>query len=196
MPRAGHRLASKAGLARFDSWAVCDKIDNGSKGSALTVVEKTCVVCGETKPLDAYKNRKNSKDGKRNDCRACTWERERKRRERPEVHARMLETQRIRRKRDYDPEVARDWNLRGKFGITHADYEAMLAQQGGSCAVCGGDNGGKHLHVDHDHTCCSGSRRSCGNCIRGLLCSGCNMGLGLLNDSLENLRAAIKYLGG
>lgn len=31
--------------------------------------------------------------------------------------------------------------------------------------------------IDHAHTCCEG-RRSCGSCIRGMLCNGCNMALG------------------
>ena len=37
-------------------------------------------------------------------------------------------------------------------------------------------------------------KRSCGRCIRGILCSNCNVGLGNFHDSPELLKAAISYL--
>jgi hypothetical protein len=58
-----------------------------------------------------------------------------------------------------------------KYGLTRDQYEALLAVQGGGCALCGAEHGGirgairKVLAVDHDH--------STGK-IRGLLCSTCN----------------------
>lgn len=39
---------------------------------------KTCHVCGEAKPLDAFHPRKDAKDGRRNDCRECNLNRQRK----------------------------------------------------------------------------------------------------------------------
>jgi hypothetical protein len=82
------------------------------------------------------------------------------------------------------------------YRITPEQYEAMLSQQGGCCAVCGatepGGNGSR-WHIDHDHNCCPG-RKSCGECIRGLLCSKCNTGLGQFNDNPDTLVAAVAYL--
>lgn len=86
-------------------------------------------------------------------------------------------------------------NLRHKHGLTLDEYDAMLAIQGGGCAVCGTDRpGGRgRFHVDHDHACCPGEK-SCSACVRGLLCSGCNVGLGSFNDDVDRLTAAVAYL--
>ena len=47
--------------------------------------------------------------------------------------------------------------------------------------------------VDHDHSCCNGNT-SCGECVRGIVCSYCNRGLGQFSDSPEKLISAIKYI--
>ena len=83
-----------------------------------------------------------------------------------------------------------------RFRLTWEQYTALLAEQGGLCAVCKKpetDNGKFKLSVDHDHACCKG-RHSCGKCIRGLLCNRCNRALGLLGDSLALLDACRIYL--
>lgn len=72
-----------------------------------------------------------------------------------------------------------------------------------SCEVCGTDlltmqrvGGGVRpvLAVDHDHMCCPADARSCGQCVRGLLCGRCNSAAGLLLDSVESARMMVKYL--
>jgi len=81
-------------------------------------------------------------------------------------------------------------NLLKKYGITIAQYEAMLAKQNGVCAICGkppagGKTSSSSLHVDHDHK--TGENR-------GLLCNNCNTGIGKFFDDVELFRKAIKYL--
>jgi len=82
----------------------------------------------------------------------------------------------------------RENTLRKNFGISHADYVTILYAQNGSCAICASDNPGtnrKYFPVDHDHIA---------GHVRGLLCFKCNVGLGLLKDSLNVVLKAITYL--
>lgn len=88
-------------------------------------------------------------------------------------------------------------NLLYKHGMTVEQYDALLAAQGGGCALCGTTEpkgrGGERFHVDHDHACCPG-QRSCGKCVRALLCAHCNVGLGSFGDDPERLREAARYI--
>lgn len=80
----------------------------------------------------------------------------------------------------------RDGHLRRKYGISLETYNLMLAGQGNRCAICRTLLPGGHgTHTDHDH--------STGK-VRGLLCAGCNIGLGGFKDSQEALSLAIQYL--
>lgn len=86
-----------------------------------------------------------------------------------------------------DKRRARELDLIRRFGITVVEYEAMLAAQGGACAICGGPEprAGASLAVDHDHA--TGR-------VRALLCSPCNVTLGHMRESPARLRAAADYL--
>jgi hypothetical protein len=96
-----------------------------------------------------------------------------------------------------DPLMDRRGNLKAKFGLTLEDYDRMLAGQGGGCAICGtAKPGGRHdtfFQVDHDHACCPG-KKSCGKCVRALLCAKCNLGLGAFDDDPDRMMAAVAYL--
>lgn len=97
-------------------------------------------------------------------------------------------------------EQERTTKLMTNFGLTPERYAEMLDKQQGVCALCGrpetdiGRSGNvKFLSVDHDRSCCPGTK-SCGKCIRGILCSKCNTGLGKFNDDPELMAKAIAYL--
>jgi hypothetical protein len=81
------------------------------------------------------------------------------------------------------PERHRAAVLKHRYGITPAQYDEMLARQGGVCGICKGPPHGRsttvYFSVDHDHACCPGPR-SCGKCVRGLLCLRCNNDVGWL----------------
>jgi len=73
-------------------------------------------------------------------------------------------------------------------------YNRLLKEQNGTCAICGkAPRPNRRLCVDHNHKCCP-SIKSCGKCIRGLLCDDCNHMLGSGKDSILILQKAIKYL--
>jgi hypothetical protein len=76
-----------------------------------------------------------------------------------------------------------------------ARRDALLAAQGGVCAICETSDPGKHgWNLDHDHRCCpQPSGRSCGHCDRGVLCVGCNMRLVAAVES-PLLQKAIDYV--
>lgn len=81
------------------------------------------------------------------------------------------------------------------YNIDAEMYYQFLKIQGGGCYLCGKtpEENGRRLSVDHDHACCPPDF-SCGFCIRGLLCTDCNQGLGNFHDNPEILQRAITYL--
>lgn len=68
----------------------------------------------------------------------------------------------------------------------------MIEAQGGTCAMRGCN--GEPKHVDHDHACCPAKSKGCGKCVRGVLCFKCNVLLGMAQDEIDRLQAAIEYL--
>lgn len=90
--------------------------------------------------------------------------------------------------------------LARKYNLSQDRYEQMLVEQGNSCAVCQVSFSRKVIPaVDHDHSCCPRKRNtsnSCGRCVRGLLCRGCNTALGNLGDDVDRLLRAAIYLAG
>lgn len=66
--------------------------------------------------------------------------------------------------------------------LTQQDLDQLLKEQDSVCAICPSATA---LHVDHDHQTDE---------VRGLLCSPCNLALGIFQDSPEILRRAASYL--
>lgn len=80
-----------------------------------------------------------------------------------------------------------DKRLRAEYGISLEEYEALLADQDGKCAICKTEQceTKKSFAVDHDHVT---------GVVRGLLCKNCNIGLGMFKDDTFRLKAALEYL--
>jgi hypothetical protein len=152
--------------------------------------QKPCSACKQIKSLSAFRNRKDSKDGHRGQCKLCDNTK------RAENYYRNLEKQ---RKRSRLKGIIYRGNNRltinfiavirrlKKFGLTPEKYESMYLKQFGNCAITGRPNKQKKrmLSVDHDHK--NGK-------IRGLLDDKVNMALGTFEDNIWWLIKAIAYL--
>jgi hypothetical protein len=157
---------------------------------------KRCKVCGETKSLSEFYKATGAADGHRGECKECNLARKKQwyAANRDAVISKVKKWQADNRDRHnaYQREyrranagAMREGHLKRTFGITQADYDALLEAQGGGCAICGKAPGKISLHVDHDHE--TGE-------IRGLLCVGCNNALGQFHDDPRLLVRAIDYV--
>lgn len=140
---------------------------------------KTCSKCGETKSLAEFSKSNTRKIGIQAHCKKCkSADFANRRRENPVKY--QTDFARYRRKHNY--------------GLSEAQFSALLEAQDNSCKICGVLISGQHGEsekntaracVDHDHQ--TGE-------VRGLLCQRCNLALGLLDDSPNRLIAAAAYL--
>lgn len=87
----------------------------------------------------------------------------------------------------------RKWSLRDKYNLTPEQFEQMMKDQDGKCAICKCDITGVEdtrkrklkAHIDHDHKT---------NKVRGLLCDTDNKAIGWFYDDIERMESAIAYL--
>ncbi|MEX2554408.1 MAG: endonuclease VII domain-containing protein [Actinomycetota bacterium] len=77
---------------------------------------------------------------------------------------------------------SRHYHLKRRYGIGAAEVDERIRQQGGVCAIC---RSRPAEHVDHNHR--TGK-------VRGILCFGCNGGLGQFQENATSLRRAIDYV--
>lgn len=140
---------------------------------------KRCNACFEVKDITEFSINRSCSDGLMRQCRKCN-------------------TARVQIFNQNRTAVAVRKTQYRKHGLTKEQYDELHQAQDGKCAVCEIDLSmlaPKRIHIDHDHGCCVSSY-SCGECIRGILCHDCNVGLGLFKDDLGILEKAMKYLDG
>lgn len=82
-----------------------------------------------------------------------------------------------------DPKRVRAWFLKTIYGLTYKEYTDKIVVQLGLCAIC--QQPMEKVCVDHDHE--PGE-------VRGLLCTQCNVMLGMSKDNTDTLARAIAYL--
>jgi len=85
----------------------------------------------------------------------------------------------------------RERQIKNFYNLSPNEYQNKLDLCGHRCEIC--QEVIDILCVDHDHKCCP-SKKSCGKCLRGLLCKKCNAALGLYKDNLQIVRNAVTYL--
>lgn len=165
---------------------------------------KICTQCGEDKDLTEYQKHSTSSDGKTWECRECTALRGRKRyknKKYPQPVA-FPETKvcstcgeekppsayyKDQHYPDHRQKQCRACRLNvgraSRFGITVSELTDFVNDRGNKCEVCGSSEG--NMHLDHSHD--TGK-------IRGLLCHGCNVSLGLVKEDPETLRGLANYI--
>lgn len=125
--------------------------------------EKTCPACGERKPLEQFAANTTTRRGVGSYCLPC--------------HNRIAREERVR-----NHGSTGGYHLKRRYGVTEAQVEEMVREQGGVCAIC---LERPAEHVDHDHD--TGE-------VRGVLCFTCNVGLGNFRDRPDLLDRAVHYL--
>lgn len=145
--------------------------------------KKKCGRCKKIKFLTDFPKDRCTYDGYSCHCKKCrhNWKMEHKdyyRQYRENNKATILPKQ-------------KDCDLRKKFGITLEQFNQILEEQNGVCAICGKKEtrvcrGTKcRLSVDHNHE--TGK-------IRELLCSNCNVMLAKCNENIEWLDKIKNYI--
>lgn len=133
---------------------------------------KICIRCEQLKSDDEFRKHNETSDHLQSWCKEC--------------HYKYILEQRSTKKGKDD---SRKYELKKKFKITPEQYQKIFIKQGGCCAICGIHQSKlkKALAVDHNHDT---------EIVRGLLCSNCNMAIGLLYDDPLTLLKAVDYLTG
>lgn len=131
--------------------------------------KRQCVMCHLWLPYSDFSTDKRNSDRLTHRCRKCDSQ-----------YRKQRYTQSDGRRRIFQ-----------KYGITSHQYNRMLAEQNGACAICKRpetriDYTGsvQSLSVDHDHK--TGD-------VRALLCTNCNTALGFMNEDPERIRALLRY---
>jgi hypothetical protein len=131
---------------------------------------KVCNLCKSEKPISEFFRHRVTRDGYTARCKICIrpWQ----------------ETSKIR-----------------AYGLTIEQFSELMEAQDFRCAICHIPFDEKtSANIDHDHLCCPTSVQSdrvlqrCGKCVRGLLCTSCNVGLGMFKDDLNRVLSAVRYL--
>lgn len=149
--------------------------------AGLEPTEKWCRSCDTWLPLDNFGKDRARKDGLAGYCRPCAraryraWVAANKEHHRESVRRRAARVP-LRKRQDK--------HRRHRYGMEPGQYDRMMSDQDGRCALCR-EVSEKPLVVDHDHAT---------GVVRGLLCYTCNRGLHML-DAPGRLEAALRYLG-
>ena len=176
---------------------------------------RKCTTCKEEQELSEFRKDRSRKDGIHPTCNTCnkkiqrTWYQNNKKKAQNEAKKRHAEnkdqinSKRRQQRKDNpekyreeskaynkaNPHIAREssWRRAGIKDMTVVRYNQMFEDQKGLCALCERpqEQFKRRFAIDHNHD--TGK-------ARGLLCDRCNTGLGKMNDSINQLEKAIKYL--
>lgn len=161
---------------------------------------KECTKCNENLPLSEFHFRK-ARSQYYAHCKGCHRGIVSEYAAENADHLKAKSKESYERIKSEDPDRLWGYRLWHAHGLTVERYHSILEKQGGVCVICGSDDPqhsddrAKKVRfvVDHDHDCCP-EARSCGNCIRGLVCHPCNRLMGQAHDDPDILIKAAAYL--
>jgi hypothetical protein len=153
-------------------------------GSKPSVVDgkKFCKFCDDWRPIDEFKVMQRNNRPNVTYFPVCIG------------HEYRYFQEQYEARKDRHPEFWRPVALRTtlkKYGLTEDDWDRMVTEQEGKCAICGRVPGAtlgvdkNRLVIDHDHA--TGK-------VRALLCDFCNRGIGMFYDDPDLLVAAAEYV--
>lgn len=140
---------------------------------------KRCSECQKKKPASDFHKDRSRPDGLQSRCKPCNTIVSRRYRQQ---HADVINARRRQNYAEMSAEDKADAKRQTLYGLSRRKFDKLAVQQEHKCAIC--RKAGK-LCVDHDHG--SGA-------VRGLLCSRCNAGIGLLGDDAGRLLTAARYV--
>lgn len=141
---------------------------------------KVCNKCGKEKELNLFSKGKRYKDGRRNICKQCHTE--------YMINYYKNNPEKNKNKIRMNTKHIPNWK---RHHISEDFFNSLFNEFGGMCHACKERDA---VVIDHDHSCCEGIR-SCGKCVRGILCNQCNTALGLLKDSKALVIMLAEYAG-
>lgn len=133
---------------------------------------KRCSKCGRLKGRHLFSPHSKTRDGLQSWCKVC-------------FRNQQAMWRKTNPKRNAERKRVHSFSA---YGYQRGDYDRLLSEQGGRCAICGTDDPGpgrRNFDVDHCHD---------RDQIRQLLCHRCNKGLGGFNDDPETIRKAAEYI--
>lgn len=139
---------------------------------------KFCPGCSTTYPVSEFWKNARNRDGLQSKCKPC--------------HGSMSNAPLQGPNRERYLRYRKNGHLKKTYNIDIDHYDELCVN---GCWICGvvPEQGERRLAVDHDHSCCPGIT-SCGKCVRGVLCTRCNMAIGAFGDDPERIELALAYL--
>lgn len=138
---------------------------------------KKCNVCGIEKTTDRFSKKSTCKDGLNTRCKDC--------------HNKYVREKWYPKNATKQKKSSKDWKLKNRArifvnaqknnNISIKDVQETLDKSNGKCEICGE----KENAIDHCHLTMK---------IRGLLCTRCNLAIGMFDDNIDIFKKAILYL--
>lgn len=94
----------------------------------------------------------------------------------------------VRQQPSQTKEARKATTIRNVYGLTMEQYNGLIKN---GCEVCGTHD---KLCIDHDHACCPARTKTCGKCVRGVLCDRHNRAEGMLNSNPNEAIALAMYM--